>query len=90
MVLRLLCKAPMESIGHATTNQHLRKPISVAELMTAAPHTIGSHETLEAAHRVMRKHSLRHLPVLRGGRLVGVLSQRDLYFVESLLSLIHI
>ena len=51
--------------------------------MTPTPHTIGSDQTLAHAHDVMRAHGVRHLPVLRGGKLVGVLSQRDLYFVES-------
>lgn len=32
----------------------------------------------------MRTHTLRHLPVLDGGKLVGVLSQRDLYFLRSI------
>jgi acetoin utilization protein AcuB len=32
----------------------------------------------------MRQHNVRHLPVLEGGKLVGVLSQRDLHLVETL------
>jgi acetoin utilization protein AcuB len=32
----------------------------------------------------MRAHGIRHLPVLDGGRLVGLLSQRDVYLVETL------
>jgi acetoin utilization protein AcuB len=52
--------------------------------MTPTPHTIGSDQKLETAHRMMREHGLRHLPVLRAGKLVGVISQRDLYFVEAL------
>lgn len=52
--------------------------------MTTAPHTVGSDQTVARAHQMMREHSLRHLPVLRGGKLVGVLSQRDLYFLEAI------
>src|SRR5262249_30090432 len=48
------------------------------------PHTIGTDQTLSRAHAVMREHGIRHLPVLRGGKLVGVLSQRDLYFLETI------
>lgn len=34
---------------------------------------------LDAAERLMRTECIRHLPVVAGGRLVGMLSQRDLY-----------
>jgi acetoin utilization protein AcuB len=56
----------------------------VSDLMTPAPHTIGVDQKLAKAHRIMRDHGVRHLPVLRAGKLVGVLTQRDLYFVESI------
>jgi acetoin utilization protein AcuB len=52
--------------------------------MTTTPHTIGADQTMARAHDVMREHRLRHLPVLAGGRLVGVLSDRDLNMVETL------
>jgi acetoin utilization protein AcuB len=32
----------------------------------------------------MKKHHIRHLPVLDAGRLVGIVSQRDLHFIETL------
>ncbi len=32
----------------------------------------------------MVQHQVRHLPVLDGGRIVGQLSERDLFLVESL------
>jgi acetoin utilization protein AcuB len=54
------------------------------DVMTPAPHTIGSDQSLALAHRIMREHGLRHLPVLRSGKLVGILSQRDLYFLETI------
>jgi acetoin utilization protein AcuB len=52
--------------------------------MTKSPYTIGHDQTLAAAHRKMREHAIRHLPVLHAGRLVGIVSQRDLHFVETL------
>lgn len=33
---------------------------------------------------MMREHRIRHLPVLHGGRLVGIITDRDLGLVESL------
>jgi acetoin utilization protein AcuB len=58
--------------------------LAMRQVMTRTPYTIGSEQSLAKAHAMMREHGLRHLPVLRGGKLVGVLSQRDLYFVESI------
>jgi acetoin utilization protein AcuB len=57
---------------------------AICHFMSAAPLTIGAAESLEQAHALMRAHRVRHLPVLRGGRLVGILSQRDLVLIESL------
>lgn len=51
--------------------------------MTPAPHTIGLAQTLATAHRLMREANIRHLPVLEGGKLVGLLSERDLDFIET-------
>lgn len=57
---------------------------TIRQVMTACPTTIGSDQTLSTAHKVMRGEGLRHLPVLRAGKLVGMLSQRDLYFLETI------
>jgi acetoin utilization protein AcuB len=56
----------------------------VRDFMTVAPHTIGRKQTLAVAQERMRAGGMRHLPVLEGGRLEGVLSQRDAYFIETL------
>ena len=39
---------------------------------------------MAAAHRMMKEHHFRHLPVLTGGKLVGLLSDRDLNLIETL------
>jgi len=54
------------------------------DCMTRAPHSIGKTQRLEVAHKLMRENGLRHLPVLEGGKIVGILSQRDLYFLETI------
>jgi acetoin utilization protein AcuB len=45
--------------------------------MTPMPHTINPDMPIQVAAQMMRDHACRHLPVLEGGRLVGVLSDRD-------------
>ena len=57
---------------------------SIQKYMTTTPHSIGSEQTLAHAHEVLREHKIRHLPVLRGGALVGMITQRDLALVEAL------
>jgi len=40
--------------------------------------TVRHDESVDRAHTLMARHDIRHLPVLRDGRLVGVLSDRDI------------
>jgi acetoin utilization protein AcuB len=68
----------------ASARGHVSRTTKIRQVMTPAPHTIGSDQKLALAHKIMREHGLRHLPVLRGGQLVGVLSERDLFFLESI------
>jgi acetoin utilization protein AcuB len=60
------------------------KSAPISEYMTPMPHTVGSEQTIEFAQRLMQKHGIRHLPVLHGGELHGVVSDRDLGIVASL------
>ncbi len=60
------------------------KDKTIADYMTPSPHSIGYDQPLAHAHHVMRDHQIRHLPVLNRGHLVGMLSDRDLAFIENL------
>lgn len=60
----------------------LHQPIR--NFMTPAPHSIGRDQPLSMAHERMRGWGVRHLPVLDGGKLVGILSQRDALLIETL------
>ena len=51
--------------------------------MTPFPHTIGQEQQLEIAAETMKKNGFRHLPVLHGGELIGLLSSRDIDFLRS-------
>lgn len=55
----------------------------ISKYMTTVPHTIGADQTLAKASEIMAKHRIRHLPVLDGGKLVGILSERDVQLVET-------
>jgi CBS domain-containing protein len=50
----------------------------VAEVMTKDVITVGPGTSLREAAKIMADRWIRHLPVVDGGKLVGVLSQRDL------------
>lgn len=63
----------------------MSKPIPpISKFMTTSPHSIGKDQTLKTAHDMMREHNFRHLPVLEAGKLVGLVTSRDLALVESL------
>lgn len=52
--------------------------MNVAQCMTADPVTVAPEDTLHSALALMDELGVRHLPVVAAGRLVGVLSDRDL------------
>jgi acetoin utilization protein AcuB len=55
----------------------------IEKVMTFMPHTIGHDIKITTAIDLMREHRIRHLPVLDGGNLVGVLTDRDIKVATS-------
>lgn len=53
--------------------------------MTPDPITLGPEDSLDRAIEEMNRHGFRHLPVVEEGRVVGMLSDRDLRLATSLL-----
>jgi CBS domain-containing protein len=53
--------------------------VKVKEVMTKEVSTLGRNDTLDIADNLMTLERIRHLPVLDEGRVVGVVSQRDLF-----------
>jgi acetoin utilization protein AcuB len=60
------------------------KTAPIADYMTPVPHTVGSEQTITFAQKLMEKHGIRHLPVLHGGELYGIVSDRDLGLIAGL------
>ena len=52
--------------------------MQIVNLMTSDPVTIDARETLSKAKSLMEAGGFRRLPVLEDGRLVGILTERDL------------
>jgi CBS domain-containing protein len=60
-------------------NEGAEDGMNVEEIMTRSPTTLGPDEPLAAARREMTRGGIRHLPIVdRAGRLVGLITQRDL------------
>lgn len=60
------------------------KPNTIHEFMTASPETIQADLTLAQARDRMFRLGARHLPVVDGRELVGILSDRDINLAEAL------
>lgn len=54
----------------------------VRDWMIPDPITVGPETTLPQAHRLMMEHSIRRLPVVKDGRLVGMVTLGDLRGAE--------
>jgi len=54
------------------------KQTTVREIMTSAVMYVGPEQTSEECMVLMTENRLRHLPVIDGGRLLGIISIGDL------------
>ena len=61
------------------------RPRRVGDYMTVTPVCIQLDAELSDAVELMQQHSIRHLPVMDGEDLTGVVTDRDLAMIESLL-----
>jgi CBS domain-containing protein len=59
--------------------QQLRAAVTVKHLMAQNPATLGRNETLDLAESIMNLGRIRHMPVVDDGKIVGIVSQRDLF-----------
>jgi acetoin utilization protein AcuB len=56
-------------------NRHVN--IRISEIMTKQVYCVDCRDSLMEAIDVIKKHNIRHLPVLDGAKLVGILSKSD-------------
>lgn len=59
------------------------REIPVREIMTSVMHTVGTDSTIEQCMSIMTERHVRHLPVLDGSHLIGIVSIGDV--VKALL-----
>jgi len=58
---------------------------AVQQFMSTVPYVINADESLASAHRLMKQHRIRHLPVLDTGLSpVGIVSDGDLFHAEAM------
>ncbi len=56
---------------------------NVKRYMTREPYSIASNDNLKRAKTLMRLHLIRHLPVVDGDKLVGIIADRDVAAIEA-------
>jgi len=57
------------------------QPLRVGDIMSVSPVTIAPSSSVHAAQTLMQQRTIRHLPVLKDGQLVGMISDRDIRLV---------
>jgi predicted transcriptional regulator len=55
----------------------------IKAVMTPFPYWVDIEESLDRAHAMMRDHGIRHLPVMQRGKLVSVVTDKELASVEA-------
>ena len=56
---------------------------SVSEVMTANPRSVSAHESVEECLFIMREFGFRHLPIVEGKNLKGLVSLRDILMHQA-------
>ena len=66
--------------AHRQFEEDLRKAVgaTVQEVMNDEPVTVGDEDTLERAATLMHEENVSRLPVVRDGRLVGIIARGDI------------
>jgi acetoin utilization protein AcuB len=77
-VIHTLCEPPSTLSPQRTLISEPRQPLRVGDIMSVSPVMITPSTSVHAAQALMQQRKIRHLPVLQDGRLVGIISDRDI------------
>ena len=67
-----------------TTKLQEMNNLTVDEFTTPCPQTAKPSDPLHMVEKLMREKEIRHIPVQENGKLVGIISERDLFFAYRL------
>jgi CBS domain-containing protein len=88
----LVTDAAQQPVGILTRHDMIQRIIlpqvslaaPISQVMSAPVHTLDSYATVLDAAMLMSRRGIRHVPVTRGGRVVGMVSERDLFSMQRL------
>lgn len=52
--------------------------LAIGTVMTHLPYVASINDGIDVVESIMNEHGVRHVPVLDGERLIGIISQRDI------------
>lgn len=70
----------MRNISHARPDD---QSVTVAEVMDKKPHTCTPETSTLEAIQTMRRHKVSCLPVVRDGKLVGIITEHDFFGIAG-------
>jgi hemerythrin-like domain-containing protein/CBS domain-containing protein len=77
---------PVASAGTGIADEQI---MIVREVMSSRPITVGANESIGCARATLRETHIRHLPVVDRGRLVGIVSDRDIPVFDPEVASLH-
>ena len=61
----------------------MNKVLEIQSVMHPFPHSVGVAQKLKTAKEMLAEYNIRHLPVQKGGELIGIISENDILFAQA-------
>ncbi len=61
----------------------MKEALQIKDIMSRSPITVPASATVMRAKQLMLEHSVRHLPVVAEGKLIGIITDRDLKLAQA-------